>query len=156
MQGCKLQEETGDMKVSNILQAKGADVHDVRPDETVAKAAQVLAAHNIGAVLARHPDGSLAGIISERDIVRRIAKDGAAVLDRPASEIMTRNLHTCKAEDTVDRLMEIMTAQRIRHVPVVDEDGKVLGMISIGDVVKRKIEESAREAEVLKEYIATG
>lgn len=156
MQGCKLQEETGDMKVSAILQAKGADVHGVRPEETVAKAAEVLAAHNIGAVLARRPDGSLAGIISERDIVRRIAKDGAAVLERPASEIMTRNLHTCQAEDTVDRLMEIMTAQRIRHVPVVDEGGKILGMISIGDVVKRKLDESAREAEVLKEYIATG
>ncbi|MEL6365534.1 MAG: CBS domain-containing protein [Pseudomonadota bacterium] len=144
------------MRVRDILGAKGAGVTTVEPAATVAEAANVLAERNFGAVVVADAAGGLAGIVSERDIVRRLANDGADVLGRAVADIMTANIHTCGLDDTLDDLLGRMTERRIRHLPAVGENGALVGMISIGDVVKRKIDLAAREAEDLKAYIAAG
>jgi CBS domain-containing protein len=113
-----------------------------------------LAKHNIGAVVVLTPDG-VAGIVSERDVVRRLAERGAALMDRPVSEIMTTALFTCTSNDTVESLSVLMTERRIRHVPVVD-DGRLIGIVSIGDVVKRQISQLQEEQAQLEQYITQG
>jgi CBS domain-containing protein len=142
------------MAVSNILGAKGRDVITALPTATVHEVARKLAQHKIGAVVIIDEGHKLSGIVSERDIVRRVASDGPAALDRPVAEIMSRTVRTCKIGDSEQELMALMTAHRIRHLPVVD-NGKLAGMISIGDVVKLRMENVEREAEELKSYIAT-
>jgi CBS domain-containing protein len=141
------------MPVSHMLQAKGRNVITVRPGDTIEAVAKILGEKKIGAVVVTDEHGHIAGIVSERDVVRHIAKDGAAVLSKPASAIMTSNVHTCQEGDSEQDLMALMTAKRIRHLPVV-KDGKLNGMISIGDVVKFRIEAIEREAEDMKAYIA--
>ncbi len=143
------------MIVDAILRAKGANVETARPDWTVLQAVQKLAEQGVGALVVSADDRRIAGIISERDVMRQIAAGGTATLDRRVEEVMVRDVITCARSDTVNHLMTVMTERRIRHLPVVD-DGLLVGIVSIGDVVKRRIEESEHEAEALRQYIATG
>lgn len=143
------------MHVSAILKGKGAAIITVRPQETVNTVAQLLNVNRIGAVLVVDADGGTAGILSERDIVRGLAVDGAAALDRPVADYMTRKVVSCQSTDTVASIMERMTQGRFRHMPVVD-DGRLVGFISIGDVVKHRVEEYAQEVESLREYVSGG
>ncbi|MFT3671794.1 CBS domain-containing protein [Aestuariivirga sp.] len=142
------------MTVSHILQAKGRDVITAAPTAKVSDVARILSERRIGAVVITGAGGRIEGIVSERDVVRHIGKDGASALDLPVSAIMTRAVRTAREADTEAELMSLMTAHRIRHLPVTHE-GKLSGMISIGDVVKHRIEAIEREAEEMKAYIAT-
>jgi len=142
------------MSVAHILKKKGNNVITVEPSQSLHEVAEVLAKHRIGAVIVVNPAGGIAGIVSERDVVRALAKEGAAALARTAGEFMTAKVRTCSPHDTEAGLMGLMTEHRIRHLPVV-EDGKLAGMISIGDVVKLRIEMIEREAEEMKSYIAS-
>ena len=143
------------MLVSHIMREKGRAVVSVAPDASLAEAAQLLARHRIGAVLILDSQGSPAGILSERDIVSVIAQLGAGALSRSVTSCMTYPVTTCEENDTIEELMERMTHGRFRHLPVVQR-GRVIGIVSIGDVVKTRIEETVREAQALKEYIAAG
>jgi CBS domain-containing protein len=142
------------MKVTHILSEKGRDVVWLTADVTLSEAARLLAHKRIGAVVVKDALGSLCGILSERDLVRAVAAESVLALARPVSAYMTRAVATCKEDDTIDELMEMMTLGRFRHVPVVDQTGQVCGIVSIGDVVKTRIEETLREASNLREYIA--
>lgn len=142
------------MSVAHILKKKGNNVVTVEPSQTLLEVAGILAKHRIGAVIVVDPAGGLAGIVSERDLVRTLANEGVAALTRTAREFMTAKVRTCSPRDTEAGLMGLMTEHRIRHLPVVD-DGKLVGMISIGDVVKLRIEMIEREAEEMKSYIAS-
>jgi CBS domain-containing protein len=143
------------MKVSHILQEKGRDVVTVAATVTIAEATKLLAAKRIGAVIVRDAGGAVGGILSERDIVRALAKSGADCLSHKVADYMTRDVVTCSEADSVDDLMEQMTRGRFRHLPVV-EDRQLIGIVSIGDVVKTRIAETVFEAESLRAYIATG
>jgi CBS domain-containing protein len=143
------------MLVSHILREKGRDVLAIAPDATLFEASRVLTLNRIGALLVRDPDGGLSGIISERDIVRAVAEDGASALASTVVERMTTDVATCEESDTIAEIMETMTRCRFRHMPVVQE-GRVAGIVSIGDVVKIRIAETMREAQALKDYIAAG
>lgn len=143
------------MLVTHILQEKGREVLAIAPDATLAEAARVLTKNRIGALIVRNEDGALAGIISERDIVRALAESGAAALSLVCGACMTKNVATCEESDTIVEIMETMTRCRFRHMPVV-QDESVVGIVSIGDVVKTRIAETMREAQALKEYIAAG
>lgn len=142
------------MKVINILQSKGVEVFAVSPGMTLKDAVDVLGEKNIGAVIVKNSAGEVTGILSERDVVRRIRTDGPGVLARTVAECMTPSPFTCSPEATLDEILEKMTKKRIRHLPVVD-GGRLIGVISIGDVVKLKIDNAEREAAALREYIAT-
>ena len=143
------------MLVSHILREKGRDVLAIPPEATLFEAARVLTKNRIGALVVRDSGGALAGIITERDIVRAVAEEGAAALALTVVDCMTKDVATCEENDTIAEIMETMTRCRFRHMPVV-ENGRVAGIISIGDVVKIRIAETLREAQALKEYIATG
>jgi CBS domain-containing protein len=143
------------MTVALILKDKAAGVISVRPDDGIETVCQKLADKGIGAVMVLRSDGGIAGILSERDIVRGLAMIGTDLLQQSADTIMTRNVMVCSSHDTVEDVMHLMTKRRIRHLPVVD-NGKLIGMISIGDVVKRRIAATEMEAEALRQYIATG
>jgi CBS domain-containing protein len=138
--------------VSVILQRKGREVFTISPDASVADAARSLAEHGVGALVVSADGTRLDGIVSERDVVRHLARDGAAVLDQPVSNVMTAQVQTCGPDATVDELMSAMTAQRFRHVPILDGDA-LIGLVSIGDVVKYRVEELEVEAEALAEYV---
>ncbi len=142
------------MQVKHILRTKGREVIAIQADATLSEAARLLARKRIGAVVVRDGHGSLAGILSERDVVRAVANDSVSALARPVSAYMTRAVATCGELDTVEELMEMMTHGRFRHVPVVDDHEQLMGIVSIGDVVKTRIEETVREAESLREYIS--
>ncbi|WP_417451964.1 CBS domain-containing protein [Kordiimonas sp.] len=141
------------MKVGQILDRKGHDVIAQEVGCTVLEVAKLLGERRIGAVPVLEK-GKLAGIISERDIMRGLAIRGGGVLIDDISTLMTKSVFTCTSDDTVQHLMGMMTERRIRHVPVLQE-GKLVGMISIGDVVKERMQETEQEAEALKEYIAS-
>jgi CBS domain-containing protein len=140
------------MLVKHVLGEKGREVIAIASDATLSEAARLLARKRIGAVVVRDGGGALAGILSERDVVRAVAEESVAALVRPVSAYMTRAVATCCEHDSVQDLMEMMTIGRFRHVPVVD-DGRLTGIVSIGDVVKTRIAETVREAESLREYI---
>lgn len=142
------------MTVSHILKAKGRDVITASPTSSVSDIARILSERRIGAVVITGATGRIEGIVSERDVVRQVGKEGAKALDLPVSAIMTRNVRTAREGDSEAELMALMTEHRIRHLPVV-HDGKLAGMISIGDVVKNRIEAIEREAADMKAYIAT-
>ena len=142
------------MKVEQILQSKGGDVFSVQDTDTINKAVAVLNEKNIGAVVVQDASQKVVGILSERDVVRRLGERGPEVLEMCVSECMTPDPFTCGAETTVDELMAKMTEKRIRHMPVVN-DGALIGVVSIGDVVKRKINQAEEEAKALKEYISS-
>lgn len=139
----------------HILKAKGTSVHTVSADMSLAEAAQTLDRHRIGAVVATYNEGELAGVLSERDIVRQTARHGAAALEMRVSDAMTRDLVIAKRSDTIEAGLAKMTDRRIRHLPVVDDSGLV-GIISIGDLVKQKISETEAEADAMRNYIASG
>ena len=141
------------MQVDTILQSKGRAVATISARLTVADAATELNTRKIGAVVVTE-NGRVAGILSERDIVRHLGKDWASLATRPVADIMTRDVVTVGRFATVDEVMELMTARRIRHLPIV-EAGELVGIVSIGDVVKRKIEATEQEAQALKQYIAS-
>jgi CBS domain-containing protein len=140
------------MLVKHILGDKGREVIAISADATLSEAARLLARKRIGAVLVRDDNGALAGILSERDVVRAVADGSVSALVRPVSAYMTRAVATCAECDTVQDIMEMMTIGRFRHVPVLD-NGLVTGIVSIGDVVKTRIEETVQEATTLREYI---
>lgn len=142
------------MSVAHILNEKGREVVAAKPTSTVLDIAKLLAEHRIGAVLIVNDDGATQGIVSERDIVREISINGTQALNMHADKIMTTNVHTARIEDSEIELMALMTQLRIRHVPVMHE-GRLAGMVSIGDVVKQRIREIEREAAEMKAYIAT-
>ncbi len=140
------------MRIAEILRRKGSDVATVTPETTVRSLLGTLAEHNIGAVVVS-PDGMrIAGIVSERDVVRRLHELGADLLDTHVADIMTVEVRTCVPDDHVDSLRRIMTDHRIRHLPVV-RDGKLIGIVSIGDVVKSAISELATERQHLVDYL---
>jgi CBS domain-containing protein len=141
------------MLIGQILAGKGRDVVSTRPDATIADVAKLLKAKRIGAVVVIDPRGGLCGIISERDLARGLADHGAKLLDMRVSELMTPEVVTCSPDDGLDKLMKQMTEGRFRHLPVI-EDGKLAGIISIGDVVKHRLQELENEAHLLHDYIA--
>ena len=141
------------MQVETILQSKGRAVHTVAARATIAEAVDILNSKRIGAVVVID-NGKVAGILSERDVVRHLGKDWASLASRPVSDVMTKNVVITSSNASIGDLMERMTEHRIRHIPVV-EAGELVGIVSIGDVVKRKIEETEQEAIALKEYIAS-
>ncbi|MEF2073632.1 CBS domain-containing protein [Consotaella aegiceratis] len=141
------------MTVKLILERKGRDVVTMKPNVTLAQAAARLAEKRIGAVILLNEDAGVAGILSERDIVRLIGTQGPSCLDEPVSQVMTLEVVTCPEKTTVAEAMEIMTERRFRHLPVV-EGGKLVGLVSIGDVVKQRIAAAEQEAEDIRNYIA--
>lgn len=143
------------MTVNAILKAKGDAVVTVGPEESVQATAALLAARRIGAVLVVGAGGQMLGILSERDIVRGLAEQGAGVLVRPVRTLMTGEVLSCTRGDTVSDLMGLMTARRIRHLPVL-EAGRLVGLVSIGDVVKTHVADKELEAESLRHYITAG
>ena len=142
------------MTVRAILSRKGRDVSTIAPTASLSEAVKLLAERRIGAVVVTGPDTRVAGILSERDIVRALSERGPDALQDNVAAVMTRKVSTCQESETVAVLMEKMTAGKFRHLPVV-EQGRLVGIVSIGDVVKRKIEETEQEAIALREYIAS-
>jgi CBS domain-containing protein len=141
------------MNVESILRTKGRAVATIRPDETVGAAVDALISRNIGALVVSEDGNSVDGIISERDIVHWLAARGADLLALKVSEVMTARVVTCDPSDSVDQLMSEMTNRRIRHFPVV-QDGRLCGIVSIGDVVKNRLDEVEYEARSLRSFIA--
>jgi len=140
--------------ISDVLQRKGGTVVTVAPTTEVPQLLALLAEHRVGALVVATDDEPVAGIISERDVVRRLHTDGAALLALTVGDLMTRSVHTATPDDTVDALAHLMTEQRVRHVPVV-ADGALAGIVSIGDVVKHRIDELTDERDHLEAYIST-
>ena len=140
------------MYVADILNAKGSEVIATGPTETVAVTARLLNDRRIGAVVVRDGEDNVIGVISERDIIRGIAVNGADALDMEVRELMTSEVISCKPTDTISEVMRVMTTRRFRHLPVM-EDGALKGMISIGDVVKYRLEETETEARALRDYV---
>lgn len=142
------------MTVLAILEDKGRSVETIRASRTISDAVDLLARKRIGALVVVEDDRKIVGIVSERDIIHSISADGAGVLDAPISSIMTSNVVTCEETETIDCVMSRMTRGRFRHLPV-EENGRLAGIVSIGDVVKARIEQVEREAEDMRAYIAT-
>ncbi len=143
------------MTVASILKQKPDRLISVKETDSLGGVANVLTRENIGAVPVLDTRGDMIGIVSERDIVRQIAREGGGVLDQPVSSMMTKTVVCCAPEDSVESTMALMTQRRFRHLPV-RSNGRIIGMISIGDVVKRRVEDAEREAESLRDYIARG
>ncbi|MEM1317340.1 MAG: CBS domain-containing protein [Pseudomonadota bacterium] len=143
------------MTVAMMLDAKGHDTITISQDDTLADAADLLAQHRIGAVLAVDGSGKMAGILSERDIIKFLAKDGADALTSAVSACMTKNVITCQKRDSIDAVATMMGEGRFRHVPVM-EGGELAGIISVSDVVKHRMAQISHEAEELKRYIMEG
>ncbi len=141
------------MVIGSILKTKGSHVVSVSAQDDVGVIARSLAQHRIGAVLVRDAGGDVLGIVSERDIARCIAAHGAEAVALPAARLMTRVLHTVTPATRVTEALELMTDRRVRHLPVIAEDGNLAGMVSIGDLVKARIDEAVHEAEELRHYV---
>jgi CBS domain-containing protein len=141
------------MSVAAILRHKGHDVASVSPTDQLSQLAKTLTERRIGAVLVRDTAGQLLGIVSERDIVRYIARDGAASLEMTAAQVMTRMLHTVTPSTSIDEALTLMTASRVRHLPVL-VGAELVGLVSIGDVVKARLEQQAQEVDSLTAYVA--
>jgi CBS domain-containing protein len=142
------------MTVNIILAGKGREIVTIEPNASLASAVALLAEKRIGAVLILGVGGRIAGILSERDIVRTLAERGAAALAEPVSQSMTRKVSTCTPDEPVGNIMERMTEGKFRHLPVVDQ-GEVVGIISIGDVVKHRLHEMERDSMLMRDYILT-
>jgi len=142
------------MNVKAILAAKGGDVISIEPTADLTAAARLLGAHRIGAVVIRGAGGRLAGILSERDIVRAISEHGAEALKLAVGQVMTRTVATCGEDDSIASIMERMTEGKFRHMPVLAK-GELIGLVSIGDVVKYRVEEIEQESEAMRDYIQT-
>ncbi len=141
------------VRVSVILGRKGGDVVTIPGDAAVIDAVAALGEHNIGALVVSETGDTVDGIISERDIVRRLAQDGATVLQAAVADVMTADVRTCGADETADQVMQTMTTHRLRHLPVL-EDGRLVGVVSIGDVVKSRIDDLTTQAESMQDYIS--
>lgn len=143
------------MQIESIIRAKGAGVATISHTASIHEASKMLASRQVGALVVS-PDGeTIDGILSERDIARALAEHGAATLDLTVGRLMTSEVTTCARTDSVDRLMEVMTAHRIRHIPVVD-GGKLFAIVSIGDIVKTRLDELQTETQTLHDYITLG
>lgn len=142
------------MQVRHILGEKGGNVIGIGRDGSLADAARLLAERRIGALVVQDEAGALAGILSERDLVRAMAADGAGAMTQKVERYLTREVVTCRLSDTTEALMEMMTRGRFRHLPVLDDHGALCGLVSIGDVVKSRIAETEREAADLRVYIS--
>lgn len=141
------------MNVAQLLGDKGHEVLTVQPHRTLGEVAKILAEKRIGCVVVTGADGTLVGILSERDIIRALGASGAPALETPVSRAMTAKVTTCGLQTSVDELMEIMTAGRFRHVPIM-ADGRIVGIVSIGDVVKYRVAEIEAEGRAMRDYIA--
>lgn len=141
------------MDVASILRTKGSSVATAPPEATIADIAARLNAEKVGALIVSDDGDKVLGIISERDIVRGLADHGPGLLEKRADEMMTAEVFTCVPDDTTAELMAVMTERRIRHIPVL-EDGQLCGIVSIGDVVKDRLDEIEREANALRDYVA--
>jgi CBS domain-containing protein len=142
------------MTVSIILAGKGRDVVTIEPNATLADAVKLLAEKRIGAVVILGADRRIVGILSERDIVRTLAENGRGALDGPVSAAMTRKVSTCHERETISTIMERMTTGKFRHIPVADQ-GRLVGIVSIGDVVKHRLGEVERDSAAMRDYILT-
>lgn len=142
------------MRIADVLRNKGASVATITPETSVSGLLNELSVNNIGAMVVVSPDG-LVGIVSERDVVRSLHERGADILRRPVAEIMTTMVATCAPNDSVDSLTALMTTNRVRHVPVM-ENGRLVGIVSIGDVVKNRMDELETEHRQLQAYITQG
>ncbi len=142
------------MSVRALIEGKGTDVVTIEPTADLASAVKLLAARRIGALVVVGPDRQLAGIISERDIIRVLAASGATALEQPVAQVMTRKVVSCNRSETMSSIMERMTVGKFRHLPVV-EDGQLIGIVSIGDVVKHRVQEIESESASLRDYIRT-
>jgi CBS domain-containing protein len=142
------------MTVKAILSTKGTDVLTIEPNKNLATAAKLLAEHAIGALVVTGPDRRIVGIVSERDIVQELAAHGPAALELPLTDVMTRRVMTCSLSDTISSVMERMTQGKFRHLPVI-EQGRLAGIVSIGDVVKHRLQEMEKEQSALRDYIQT-
>jgi CBS domain-containing protein len=142
------------MDVKTILAVKGSDIVGIEPNADLAAAAQLLSTHRVGALVIRGAGGRIAGILSERDVVRALAEHGTNALSIQVAKVMTRNVTTCGEDDTIASLMEKMTAGKFRHMPVVNGN-ELVGLVSIGDVVKQRVGEIEKESEQLRDYIRT-
>jgi len=141
------------MFVRQILQSKGRDIVSIVPSARVIDISILMKREQVGAVLVKDSDDRLVGIVSERDVARGLAEHGAALLDRRADQIMTRDVVTCSPDDGIDKLMRKMTTGRFRHLPVIDR-ARLVGIVSVGDIVKHRLEELENEASLLQDYIA--
>jgi len=142
------------MTVRAILDAKGGNVVTIEPTASLEQAAKILAERRIGALVITGPEQRVVGIVSERDVVAMLSARGCHALDVPLTSVMTRNVTTCAPSDTISTIMERMTTGKFRHVPVV-EQGRLTGIISIGDVVKHRLQEMENEQNALRDYIQT-
>jgi CBS domain-containing protein len=142
------------MTVKAILSKKGTDVLTIEPTKNLGTAAKLLAEHAIGALVVTGPDRRIVGIVSERDIVQELAAHGPAALELPLTDVMTRRVMTCSLSDTISSVMERMTQGKFRHLPVI-EQGRLAGIVSIGDVVKHRLQEMEKEQSALRDYIQT-
>jgi CBS domain-containing protein len=141
------------MLIASVLRAKGTFVDTIEPDRTVADLLDELGRHNVGALVVTADGLAIDGVVSERDVARHMSREGSQLLERPVSAIMTQNVRTCTSNDSVEDVMRVMTRERIRHVPVVDQ-GKLVGIVSIGDVVKNRVDELEGERDDLVKYIS--
>ena len=141
------------MTVASILKTKGTNVVTVQGGSRVIEAVRLLSEHRIGAAIVVSADKGVAGIFSERDLAKAVAEHGASALDRPVRDLMTTNVRSCRPSDSIEHVMTMMTEGRFRHLPVI-EQGKLLGIVSIGDVVKRRIDAAEMDVEALRQYIA--
>ncbi|WP_323101001.1 CBS domain-containing protein [Intrasporangium sp. YIM S08009] len=142
------------MKISDVLRAKGAGVITVQPDETVSGLLGLLDEHRIGAVVVSSDGTTVEGIVSERDVVRHLHSTGAGILEAPVSQIMTSEVSTGTAADDIADLAATMTEERVRHVPILDDEGRLVAIVSIGDIVKHRLSELQSERDQLRDYIS--
>ena len=143
------------MNVEHILARKGREVKTIRPDVSLAEALHRLRAERIGSLVVSENGTNLAGILSDRDILDAIADHGIDVLGESVRSVMTEKVFTCSRDDRVSAIMALMTNRRIRHIPVVEKDGRLCGMVSIGDVVKQRLDDIQGEADALREYVTS-
>lgn len=142
------------MTVATMLKSKGSEIISITPDQTIAEAVEILSGKGIGAIVVCDGGGALVGILSERDVVRGLGEHGTGVMDHRVDTLMTAKVQTCSIKDTADALMKRMTDGRFRHMPVTDDGGALVGVISIGDVVKSRISELEHETEAMRDYIS--
>lgn len=143
------------MTIRTILELKGRAVETVAPETTVDQATRLMRGKRIGALVVVDAEGRIIGIVSDRGLLWELVDRGLSVLEEPLSRVMTRQVVTCAEDDEVSSIMAVMTERRIRHIPVVDESGRLGGLVSIGDAVKHRLDEIEHEAEAMREYITS-
>lgn len=141
------------MRISDVVRVKGDSVITINPDAPVRDLLALLSKHGFGALVVSTDGSAVEGIVSERDVVRRLHSEGAGIIDSPVRDIMTSDVHTATHEAELDQLAGMMTERRIRHVPVVDAQGHLVAIVSIGDIVKSRLEELQHERDHLVDYI---